>query len=268
MPGFIARHKKSIITLLLFLVLFWLATLQVRAGRFTFMEKPVLAVSGFFERIITKAFSAVKSAGEGYAFLVKTRRENIRLREDVERLKLENAITNELLIENDRLRDLLGFKRLQPPSAVTAQIIGKDASPASRTVTINKGAADGLEKGMAVITAAGVVGKVQTVLAGTAKVMLLTDPLSTLAVRVQRNREEGLLEGRLERCSLKYVSYYADIQEGDLLVTSGLDGIYSQGLPVARVTKVTKHEASAYQVVVAEPAVRLSRLEEALVLKK
>ncbi len=268
MPGFIARHKKFIITLLLFLLMFWLVTQQVRAGRFTFLEKPVLAISGFFERIITGVYGAIESTGEGYAFLVRTRRENVRLREEVERLKLENAITNELLLENERLRDLLGFKKRQPLSSVTAQIIGRDSSPSSRTVTINKGSEDGVEKGLPVITAEGVVGKVQAVLSGTAKIILLTDPLSTLAVRVQRNREEGLLEGRLERCSLKYVSYYADIQEGDLLVTSGLDGIYPQGLPVARVDKVTKYEASAYQVVVADPVARLSRLEEVLVLKK
>jgi rod shape-determining protein MreC len=121
---------------------------------------------------------------------------------------------------------------------------------------------------MVVITAEGVVGKVQSVLPGTAKVILLTDPGSTLAVQVQRNREEGLLEGKLAQCALKYVSYYADIQEGDLLVTSGLDGIYPKGLPVARVAAVTKQEASAFQAVMAEPVVSFSRLEEALVLKK
>ena len=85
---------------------------------------------------------------------------------------------------------------------------------------------------------------------------------------VQRNREAGLLEGKLLNCALKYVSYYADIQEGDLLVTSGLDGIYPKGLAVATVMKVTKHEAVAFQNVLAEPVVRFSRLEEALVLKK
>jgi rod shape-determining protein MreC len=121
---------------------------------------------------------------------------------------------------------------------------------------------------MAVIAPMGIVGRVQAVLSGTAKVILLTDPGCTLAVRVQRNREEGLLEGKIITCALKYVSYYADIQEGDLLVTSGLDGIYPKGLPVATVTKVTRHEASAFQTVVAEPAVRFSRLEEVLVLRK
>jgi rod shape-determining protein MreC len=268
MPGFIAKNKKRVSLLFLFTLLFWLITVQVKAGRLTFMEKPVLAVSGFFERFITGTYNAVGSVGQGYAFLVRTHRENERLKMEVERLKLENFITNELLTENGRLRDLLDFKKLQPLNSVTAQVIGRESSPSSRTVTIDKGAENGISKDMAVITAEGVVGKVHAVLPGTAKIILLTDPGSTLAVRVQRNREEGLLEGKLARCALKYVSFYADIQEGDLLVTSGLDGIYPKGLPVARVVKVTKHEASAFQTVVAEPAVGLSRLEETLVLRK
>jgi rod shape-determining protein MreC len=123
-------------------------------------------------------------------------------------------------------------------------------------------------RGMAVVTAAGVVGKVQTVLPGTTKIMLLTDPGSSVAVRVLRNREEGLLDGKLVNCALKYVSFYADIQEGDLLVTSGLDGIFPKGLAVARVIKVSKHEASAFQTILASPSVTFSRLEEVLVLIK
>jgi rod shape-determining protein MreC len=268
MPGLIAKQKKFFFTLFLFIFLFWLVTIQVKAGRLTFMEKPVLAVSGFFERIITGAYNAVGSVGQSYAILVRTHRENVRLKEEVERLTLENSITNELLAENGRLRDLLGFKRLQQPASVAVQVIGNESSPSSRTITINKGADDGIGRDMVVITAEGVVGKVQSVLPGTAKVILLTDPGSTLAVQVQRNREEGLLEGKLAQCALKYVSYYADIQEGDLLVTSGLDGIYPKGLPVARVAAVTKQEASAFQAVMAEPVVSFSRLEEALVLKK
>ena len=268
MPEFIVKHKKFLTLFVLFMILFWLITFQVKAGRLTFMEKPVLAVSGFFERVITSPFRFAESAANGYIFLIHTERENERLKEETGQLKLENSITNELIIENERLRELLGFRKLHPPSSVMAQVIAKESSPSSRTVTINKGADDGIQKDMAVIAPTGIVGRVQAVLSGTAKVILLTDPGNTLAVRVQRNREEGLLEGKIISCALKYVSYYADIQEGDLLVTSGLDGIYPKGLPVATVTKVTRHEASAFQTVVAEPAVRFSRLEEALVLRK
>ena len=268
MPGFITKRGKIYFILFLFALLFWLVTVQIKNGRFLFMEKPVLAVSGFFERIISSTFNFVESTSNHYVFLVRTQRENERLRDEIDHLRLENAVLNELLAENDRLRDVLKFKQLNPPLSITAQVIGKEMSPISATITINKGSDHGIKKDMAVITSSGVVGKVQTVLAGTSKIILLTDPGNTVAVRIQRNREEGLLEGKLVNCALKYVSYYADIQQGDLLVTSGLDGVYPKGLAVATVVKVTKREASAFQTVVAEPVVRFSRLEEALVLTK
>lgn len=268
MPGFITKHKKFLFILSLFILLFWLVTLQVKNGRFTFMERPVLAISGFFERIISWPFNTVVSIGKGYVLLVGTQEENQRLRTEHEHLLLENAVMNELQLENERLRDALDFKRLYPPTDVMAQVIGKESSPSSSTITLNKGADHGIRKDMAVITSHGVVGKVHAVLPGTSKVLLLTDPGCTLAVRVMRNREEGLLEGKLVNCALKYVSYYADIQVGDLLVTSGLDGIFPKGLAVSRVVSVSKHEAIAFQTVLAEPAVSFSRLEEALVLIK
>lgn len=268
MPGFIRKNKRFVVILILFAFLFWLVTIQVKNGRFPFMERPVLAVAAFFERIIAAPFRFLGSAGTRYVYLVRTERENDRLGQELVRLQIENAATNELLTENERLRALLAFKNQNPPTAIAVQIIAKDNAPASRTITINKGSDNGIEKDMAVVAEDGVVGRVQTVLAGTAKVILLTDPGSTLAVRVQRNREEGLLEGKLGLCALKYVSFYADIQEGDLLVTSGLDGLFPKGLPVATVLRVAKHEASAFQTVTARPIVSLSRLEEALVLAK
>jgi len=268
MLGFIKKHKRSFFILFLFALMFWLLTVQVKSGRFSFMERPVLAVSGFFERTITAPFRFVGSVVDGYVVLVHTERENRRLKEELERLKLENSATNEILLENERLREALGFKKYYPPTSVVAQVIGGDLSPSSSTLTISKGSGDGIEKDMAVITPSGVIGRIQLALQGTAKVVLLSDPGSTIAVRVQRNREEGLLEGKISHCALKYVSYYADIQEGDLLITSGMDGLYPPGLPVATVVKVTRHEASAFQKVVAKPIVRFSRVEEVLVLRK
>ena len=268
MPGFFEKNRSFIAVLVLFLLLFWLVTIQVKAGRLTVLEKPVLAVSGFFERIITGTYRGIASIGSRYVLLVRTERENRRLTGEVGQLRLEGQIANELLAENERLRAALDFKKLHPPSSVMVQIIGKDASSSSSSMTVNKGSLAGIQRDLAVITPDGVVGRIQAVLPGTARVQLLTDPGSTIAVRVQRNREEGLLEGKLDRCALKYVSYYVDIQEGDLLVTSGLDGIYPKGLPVATVTKVRKHEASSFQTVYADPVVKLSRIEEALVFKK
>jgi rod shape-determining protein MreC len=266
MNGFIRKYRAAFFLLLVFTILFWLITIQVKQGRLTLLERPVLAVSGFFERIVTGAYDAVGAVGRGYDFLAHTHEENRRLADENDRLRIENAVANELLAENNRLRELLDFRKLTPLHSFAAQIVGREISPISSTLTLNKGTDDGIRRDMAVITASGVVGKVRAVASGTATVILLTDPGNTLAVRVQRNREEGLLEGKIVNCALKYVSYYADIQEGDLLVTSGLDGIFPKGLAVATIVKVVKQESNSFQSVYAEPVVRSSRIEEVLVL--
>lgn len=268
MPGFVERHKKYFVLLVLFLGLFWLLSAQVKSGRITFLEKPILAVNGAMMRVITGAHDGIVSVGRGYALLVRTNRENGRLRETVNRLTLENQAMNELLLENERLRASLAFRKQNPPASIVAEVIAKETSPSSSTFTVNKGSNDGVVRDLPVITQDGVVGRVLTTLPGTSKIMLITDPGSTIAVRVQRNREEGLLEGKLDRCALKYVSYYVDVQEGDLLVTSGLDGIFPKGLPVGAVSSVSKHESSSFQKVVADAAVRISRVEEVLILKQ
>ena len=92
MPGVISKHRKIFSLLLLFVLLFWIITLQVKNGRFPFMEKPVLAVSGFFERILIWPFSAIVSAGNKYVFLVGTQRENRQLKEENDRLRLESEL--------------------------------------------------------------------------------------------------------------------------------------------------------------------------------
>jgi rod shape-determining protein MreC len=268
MPGFVEKNRKYLAILALFLFLFWLVTFQVKAGRFPVLERPVLAASGFLERVLTWPYRTVRSVLSGYVLLVRTERANRLLQQEVDRLRLENQLTNELLAENERLRDAFGFQKLNPPRPLLAQVLGKYATPASSTFTINRGFADGLVKDLPVIAPDGVVGRVQAVSERAAKVMLITDPGSTIAVRVHRNREEGLLEGKLDRCALKYVSFFVDVQEGDVLVASGLDGIFPKGLPVAVVTAVRKHEASSFQSVEARPAARFSRLEEVLVLRK
>ncbi len=268
MPGFIDKNRRYLVVLAVFLILFWLLTLQVKAGRFTVLERPVLAVSGFFERIIAGTYDGTASVVQGYVLLVKTERENRHLQDEIGRLRLENQMTAEIQQENERLRAAIGFEKLNPPHSVLAEVIARESSPASVTCTVNKGSSSGVERDLPVITSDGIVGRVQAVLPGTAKVMLITDPGSTIAVRVQRNREEGLLEGKLDRCALKYVSYYIDVQQGDVLVSSGLDGFYPKGLPVAIVTSVRKHESSSFQTVYADPIAKLSRLEEVLVFRK
>ncbi len=267
MPLYAANKRKHLILALLFVFLFWLVTVQIKNGRLPILERPYLALSGFVERVVVWPFNTASAIGRRYLFLAGVERENEQLRKEVNELRIENGMADELLRENNRLREALQFQQQTPGSWLVAQIIGKDISPLSDTVTINRGTNDGIRKDLAVISPAGVVGRVAAASATSAKVVLLTDPDCTLAVMVRRNREEGLLEGNFVDCAVKYVSYYADIQQGDLLVTSGMDGIFPKGIAVATVTKVVKREASSFQTVRAAPTVPLSRLEWAMVLK-
>jgi rod shape-determining protein MreC len=120
---------------------------------------------------------------------------------------------------------------------------------------------------MAVVTPIGLLGRVVSVTARTAKVLLLTDPNSGVDVLVQRTRARGIVSGSLESGTiLKYVKRTEDIQEGDRLITSGVDGVFPKGLWVGTVVKVRKQSLGLFQHVEVLPAVNFARAEEVLVV--
>jgi len=132
---------------------------------------------------------------------------------------------------------------------------------------IDKGSSDGVRKGMAVVTPLGVVGQVVGVTPHAAKVLLLTDPNSGIDVLVQRTRSRGIVSGSLDSGTvLKYVKRSEDIQEGDRLITSGIDGIFPKGMMVATVIKVHKQHIGLFQFIEVLPAVQTARIENVLVV--
>ncbi len=132
---------------------------------------------------------------------------------------------------------------------------------------LDKGSADGVRKGMGVVTPLGVVGKVVAVTGRTAKVILLTDPNSGIDVLVQRTRSRGIVSGSLESGTvLKYIKRSEDVQEGDRLVTSGLDSVFPKGMMAGTVIKVRKQSRGLFQSVEVLPAVQAALVEEVLVV--
>ena len=158
--------------------------------------------------------------------------------------ELEGQVERAATIEsqNARLQALLDLREGMPGQSVAARITGVDASGLFRTATLNKGERDGVQKGMAVVAPAGVVGKVVSTSPNAARVLLLEDPSSGVDALVQRSRARGIVEGSLSGgCQLKYVKHREDLRVGDLVATSGLDGIFPKGVrgradraPVAR----------------------------------
>lgn len=193
--------------------------------------------------------------------------ENERLKGRIVELEAERNRLLEVEATNRRLRELLDFRSQLPPGAVTAAVIGNSASTWFRSFILDKGSADGLFKGMAVVSPVGVVGQIVSVTSRSAKVLLITDPHSGVDVMVQRSRARGIVSGSLDSGPImKYAKRSEDIQEGDRLITSGLDGIFPKGLLVGTVAKVRKKSFGLFQYVEVALAVDPAQLEEVLLV--
>ncbi|MGH7774921.1 MAG: rod shape-determining protein MreC [Candidatus Binatia bacterium] len=193
--------------------------------------------------------------------------ENENLRRRVLELEAERNRLLEAEATNQRLRALLEFRSQLPSGSVTAAVIGNSGSTWFHSFILNKGSADGVAKGMAVVSPLGVVGQVVAVTPRSSKVLLITDHHSGVDVVVQRSRARGIVSGSLDNGPLmKYVKRSEDVQEGDRLITSGLDSVFPKGLMVGTVVKVRKKSHGLFQYIGVALAADPSRIEEVLVV--
>lgn len=169
--------------------------------------------------------------------------------------------------ENKRLRALLDMKERQPVPGQVAEILYAARDPFARRVILDKGLQHGIEPGQVVIDDVGVVGQVTRAFPLTSEVTLLTDKNQAIPVQVQRNGLRAVLggagSGSLE---LRFLASNAEVQVGDVLVTSGLDGIYLPGLPVAKVIQVDRNNAFAFARIVCAPLAGVEKHGDVLVL--
>lgn len=209
----------------------------------------------------------IKGFRDNYDTLAGFRSENERLRKRLHMFEIERQRLLEAEATNRRLQQLLDFRSELPAGAITASIIAASATSWFQSCVLNKGSADGVRKGMGVVTPLGVIGKVVAVTGRTAKVILLTDPNSGIDVLVQRTRSRGIVSGSLESGTvLKYIKRSEDVQEGDRLVTSGLDSVFPKGMLAGTVIKVRKQSRGLFQTVEVLPAVQAALVEEVLVV--
>ncbi len=208
----------------------------------------------------------VRNASVYFATLVEVQRDNAELR----RQQLgsgERLLRYELLQqENAHLRKLLEMAQRVQTRSIAADILYNAPDPFARKVILDRGAQQGIEAGLAVVDAGGVIGQVTRVFPVQSEVTLLTDRNQAIPVQVERNGLRGVLfgagQGRLE---MRFVIGSADIQPGDRLVTSGLDGVFVPGLPVATVVSVDR-EGDAFAGIVCEPLAGVERSMQVLVI--
>ncbi|GBD26033.1 Cell shape-determining protein MreC [bacterium HR30] len=264
---FLQRNRVGLVAAVLMGVSLLLLTSSVRTYRNDPLGYLVLEILRPLQGALASGWSTVRGAWEAYIDLVRVREENARLRQRVAELEHQTLRIAEIIETDRRLSELLKFRThfLGEPQA--AMIIGRDAFPGFGTVIISKGEADGVKKGMPVVSSQGVVGRILVASRNSARVLLITDHNSGVDALIQRTRARGIVEGSVDgRCTMKYVPRDEDVAVGDRVITSGLDGIFPKGLLIGEVTHVTRGTRGLLQVAEVRPAAALDRLEEVLVL--
>lgn len=268
MIDFLRKNSLRIIAgcVLLAALLFYSLNLRHKESTNSF-ERFVLGAMAPLAGIVANVDDFVTGIWDNYMLLVGVHKENTRLRETVKTLNTRLIRERETLLENERLRKLMQLKEAIATPTIAASVIGEDVTPWFRTVIIDRGAVDGIREGMPVVASAGVVGRVVRQTANSSRLLLITDHASSVAATIERSRARGVVKGRgAGLCSLEFSERGEDVKVGDIVVTSGIGGVFPKGIPLGEVTMVKKGEFGIFQTVQVRPFVAMSQLEEVLVL--
>ena len=209
---------------------------------------------------------------ERYIYLMGVREENEALKERLDSMSLELARYKEEASEVKRLRAMLSLPAPQPWDVAGARVVARRMGPHAPldTILVDQGFEAGFGENSPVVTHQGVVGRVLRTGPHSATVLLIKDRNSSLAVISQASRITGMLKGQGvdKPLQLMYVPHNVPIRRGEVLVTSGLGGIFPKGMPVARITSVESVGTSLFQTIEAESLVDAQRLEEVMLLKR
>ncbi len=234
--------------------------------------------TGFFRRVVLEAaaplghavnyaLGSVGRAWKRYVMLVQLEEKNRQLEQTVASLKREANDLREMSLECVRLRQLMNMKKDLAFPTVAASVTRRDRLSVFWTVLINKGSSDGIEIGFPVVTAEGVAGRIIEVSWNASKVLLLVDYNSNIDALVQRTRSQGVLQGSgSSGCELKYVQRTQDVQVGDVVISSGLDGVFPKGLVLGTVDLVERKDAGLFQKIRVSPGLDMVKLEEVMVI--
>ncbi len=222
-----------------------------------------------FQKTLNHAIRFIEGIWNHYFYLVTVAKQNEELKKTLNITAERNRQLAEIQLTNQRLRKLLNFKQNISNQVIPAEVIGKDPSTWFKTIIIDKGSADGIEKGFPVVVPEGIAGQVIEVSYRHSKVLLIIDPNSAVDALVQRTRSRGLIKGGIGgKCLFKYVLRKHEIRVGDTVISSGLDGVYPKGLLIGNISGVIRRNAGIFQEVTVTPNVDFEKLEQVLVMVK
>ncbi len=226
------------------------------------------------ERLISDTGLATNRFFEAVSEIESLRGDNARLRDEVDRLTLENVRLREALVAAQQAAQLDAVRATLPFESVAAPVIGRDPSAVLRSLVLGVGTNQGVKVGNIVVADQGVVGRVSEVGANYSKVLLITDSGSSVSALLQSSRATGIVRGQFgDTLVMEWILGTEVVRPGDVVLTAGLGlsdelrSLYPKGLVIGKVVEVAKADVSAYQRAVVAPAVDLRRLENVLVVK-
>ncbi|MCE5263897.1 MAG: rod shape-determining protein MreC [Deltaproteobacteria bacterium] len=265
----VPRKYNSLIiaAVLLILSLALLSYSVTRLSETGFLRKLVLEVATPIEDAVNVSLGSLHDGWRRYLFLIGLEDENRKLRQQNAALGEQLNRLQEGYREGMRLRKLLGLSEELPGRTVAARVVDRSRTSLFKTILINKGTADGLRVGLPVLSEQGVVGRIIETAWHASQVLLLIDENSNIDALVQRNRAQGILQGAgPSGCTLKYISRVEEIQPGDMVLSSGLAGVFPKGFLIGVVTGVSRKGEGLFQKIDVAPAVDFGKVEEVLAL--
>ena len=218
-------------------------------------------------RVGNSALSSLSGVFSGWGELRRAGTENVALREQVEQLTAELNETREKAAQLESLRSSFGLPGTAGYTRVAASVIARDSSLWFKRLTIDRGTLDGVKRNMPVVTALGVVGRVLTVGPNFAQVQVITDSNAGAGVMLQSTRAPGILKGMNNAfCEVKNVTSTETVNEGEMVVTTGLDRIYPKGLVIGTIERVENDANGPGKKLIVNPAAKVDRVENVYVL--
>ncbi|OIP91000.1 MAG: rod shape-determining protein MreC [Syntrophobacterales bacterium CG_4_8_14_3_um_filter_58_8] len=260
-------HPPVVAAVLLIISLTVISYSASRLSETGFLRKMVLEAAAPVEDAVNVSLKGLHDSWKRYLFLVGLEDENRRLRHG-------NAVLSEQLnhyregyIEGMRLQKLLNLKDSLTNRVVAARVVDRNRASLFKTILIDKGTADGMRVGFPVLSEQGVVGRIIETAWHASQVLLLVDGNSNIDGLIQRSRAQGILQGAGSAgCNLKYISRVEEVLPGDVVLSSGLAGVFPKGLLLGVVTKVSRKGEGLFQKIDVAPAVDFGKLEEVLAL--
>ena len=266
MDSIFYRYRNITVLLVLIFAQLILLAWQIKS------ENDVPLVRVWAITAVTPVASAIENVRNGttgffgnYFALRDARQQSKQLRSEVDRLRIENQLLRNELESSQRAGALAGFQARTPSKMVGARVIGTTSGSGAKSVLIDRGSAAGVRKGMAVVTPAGIVGKILAVYPFASQVMSVSDPAFAAGVESQKSHARGVLKGTGNAIAkVDYLPSGQKVELGEMFFTSGEDRIFPKGLPVGKVTSVK--DGATFQEVTVQPSGVEAAPEEVLVI--